>query len=127
MSIATPGHDIRPACAVCGKAASRIQLFDVAGVWRLVYDGLEGGTGPSGMEITPDLVSAIISGFAEPYSKEKIRRADFYDDGGFCLECEKFYCRAHWDISATGGGRCPNGHFKSLDPHWSPNFDDDQP
>lgn len=125
MSAAAPKHDFRPACADCGKAAARIRLFNDDGSWRLVYEGVDSGTGSGGMDIGPDRASAIVSGFAEPYSKDKIRKADFYDDGGFCIECGRFYCRTHWNVSATGGGRCPNGHFKSLDPHWSPDSDDD--
>lgn len=120
MSEVTTRHNFNPACTVCGRAASKIQLFTIDGVWKLIYEGPDSGSGSGGVEIGPDSASAIISGFTEPYSKEKIRAADLYDDGGFCLECSKFYCWTHWNVSTTGGGRCPNGHFKSLDPHWDP-------
>ena len=124
MSDAAPKHKFCPACTVCGAPASTIELFAADAVWRLVYHGLVSGTGPNGSEIGPDIASAIISGFTEPYHAEKIRAADFYDDGGFCLHCGKFYCFKHWNASATGGGTCPKGHSKSLDPHWQPDFDD---
>jgi len=116
-----PTHEFRPACAMCGGVASTIQLFNESGKWRLVYEGSDAGSGgPPGDEITPEAAQAIIKGFAKPYTTEGIRAADFYDDGGFCLECRHFYCPTHWNISTTGGGTCPKGHFKSLDPHWSP-------
>ncbi len=116
-----PQHEFRPRCAKCAAPAATIQLFNEAGKWRLIYRGPDSGNG-SGDDITPEEARAIIAGFSEPYVKERIRAADFYDDGGFCLECGQFYCPTHWNISATGGGKCPIGHFKSLDPHWSPEF-----
>jgi hypothetical protein len=114
-----PQYEFRPRCAECAAPASTIQLFNDSGKWRLIYQGPEAGNG-NGDDITPESARAIIAGFSEPYVKAKIRAADFYDDGGFCLECGQFYCPTHWNISATGGGKCPKGHFKSLDPHWSP-------
>ncbi len=114
-----PQYEFRPRCSKCGAVASTIQLFSDSGKWRLIYHGSDSGSG-SGVDVTPDEASAIITGFTEPYLREKIRAADFYDDGGFCLKCSKFYCPTHWNISTTGGGWCPEGHFKSLDPHWSP-------
>ncbi len=58
--------------------------------------------------------------FAEPLRYEKVRQADLYDDAGFCAECGVAYCPTHWNVSPGGYGRCPRGHGKSLDPHWSP-------
>ena len=118
-SNAAPQYEFLSHCSTCGAVASKIQLFSVSGKWRLIYQGSDSGNG-SGSEITPDESSAIIAGFTEPFPGEKIRAAGFYDDGGFCLKCSKFYCPTHWNISTTGGGCCPEGHFKSLDPHWSP-------
>ena len=116
-----PTHEFRPACAMCGGVASTIQLFNESGKWRLVYEGSDAGTGgPPGVEITPEAAQAIITGFTKPYTVKGIRAANFYDDGGYCLECRHFYCPTHWNISTTGGGTCPKGHFKSLDPLWSP-------
>lgn len=114
-----PQYEFRPGCSKCGAVASTIQLFSDSGKWRLIYEGLDSGSG-SGTDVTPDQASAIIAGFTEPYLRDKIRAAGFYDDCGFCMKCNKFYCPTHWNISTTGGGRCPEGHFKSLDPHWSP-------
>jgi hypothetical protein len=115
-----PTYEFQPLCSKCGKVASTIQLFNDSGKWRLVYEGSDAGSGPSGDEITPEAARAMITGFTQPYTKQGVRAAGFYDDGGFCLECRQFYCPTHWNISTTGGGTCPKGHFKSLDPHWSP-------
>jgi hypothetical protein len=73
-----------------------------------------------GDPISKEKAEIIIAAFSEPFKKSKIKTAEFYDDAGFCSECEQFYCCRHWNLSSTGGGKCPNGHFKSLDPHWSP-------
>ena len=44
--------------------------------------------------------------------------AGFYDDAGFCQDCDAAYCYRHWHVSETGYEHCPAGHGKSLDPHW---------
>jgi len=51
-----------------------------------------------------------------------VRIAEFYDDAGICADCRKPYCATHWGVSLSGYGRCPRGHGKSLDPHWSPDY-----
>ena len=86
---------------------------------RFEYRGLLSGNG-RGEFITADEAERIFAAFVSKFSITKIALADIYDDGGFCRECEKFYCAKCWNASASGGGRCPTGHFKSLDPHWSP-------
>jgi hypothetical protein len=122
MKISTdaPKHEFRPRCSICSAAAATIRLFEEAGQWRLVYSGPGGSNGGGGDALDSDRARSIVSGFTEPYVGEKIRAADFHDDAGFCLPCGAFYCVPHWNVSSTGGGRCPQGHFKSLDPHWSP-------
>lgn len=60
-----------------------------------------------------------------PVTFEAVRAAGFYDDLGFCAECGVPYCPTHWTVSPGGYGRCPAGHGKSLDPHWSPDDYDD--
>jgi hypothetical protein len=121
---AVPTHELRPLCAKCGEVASTFLLFNELGKWRLVFEGSAAGNGSSGDEITAERARAIIAGFTEPYLPQRVRAAGFFDDGGYCLECCQFYCSRHWHISTTGGGTCPEGHFKSLDPHWSPDPDD---
>jgi hypothetical protein len=58
--------------------------------------------------------------FAEPYTFAKVHTAGLWDDAGFCEECDAAYCYAHWHDDKVGQFRCPRGHWKSLDPHWSP-------
>ena len=87
---------------------------------RLIYSGPGGSNGNIGDLITQDQANAIRAALSAPYFADKLRAAGFYDGAGFCNQCLKFYCSTHWNVSGTGGGVCPEGHFKSLDPHWSP-------
>lgn len=116
-------REFRPLCSKCGEVASTVQLCKKSGNWQLVYDG-PGGSSGSGVEIGHRLAHAIMAGFTKPYTVQGILAAGFFDNGGFCLECSQFYCSTHWHISGSGNGRCPRGHFKGLDPHWSPDLDD---
>jgi hypothetical protein len=122
-----PSHAFQPPCAICNTPAATIDLSQQNGRFHLTYTGPGGsndtGKGP-GDPISAERAQAIIAAFTPPYDQAIIRTADFYDDAGYCLNCQKFYCSSHWNISSTGGGTCPQGHFKSLDPHWSPDSDD---
>jgi hypothetical protein len=119
----TNNQTFQPRCAVCNSPPATIEISHKNGRPHLTYTGPGGsndtGSGP-GDPITAERARAIITAFTPPYDPEKIRTADFYDDAGYCLTCHTFYCPEHWNISSTGGGTCPRGHFKSLDPHWSP-------
>jgi len=108
---------LSPRCSVCSRIAADIELYEDSGTWYLKYSG-PGGSSGSALEIEHESAQKIQDAFIQPYKYEKIKLADFYDDAGYCIECGKFYCPNHWNISSTGGGRCPNGHFKSLDPHY---------
>jgi hypothetical protein len=55
-----------------------------------------------------------------PIGLDALNDLDLYDDAGICRECGVAYCPNHWSISVGGYGHCPQGHGKSLDPHWSP-------
>lgn len=112
-------EDLSPACSVCGKPASVIKLFHSGDEVRFVFKGIVGGNG-SGNPISQERAAALHDAFTPPYAAGRIARAGLYDDGGFCTTCGRFYCYTHWNVSSSGGGRCPEGHFKSLDPHWSP-------
>ena len=112
-------RDPSPRCAVCGQAAATIGLSEKAGTWTLTYSG-PGGSNGSGDPIPAARADAIRAAFTPPYAGAKIREAGFHDGAGFCDECGTFYCPTHWSLSSTGAGRCPKGHRKSLDPHWSP-------
>lgn len=91
---------------------------------RFIYSG-PGGANGEGDLITIDDAERIKAAFAKPFDGARIRLANFYDDAGFCLDCSRFYCEWHWGMPADGAGTCPKGHFKSLDPHWWPDFDSD--
>ena len=117
--IAKSTNLFRPFCVICGTPSALISLTESDDCNLLKYGG-PGGSNGNGDEITAERARSIIMAFTKPYESARIRKANFYDDAGFCLECENFYCSEHWSITPAGGGWCPEGHFKSLDPHWSP-------
>lgn len=112
-------ENLSPVCHKCGRPATTVELLHEVGSVRLRYEGLCAGNGQGDL-VSEKRADAIRVAFTPPYAVERIRLAGLYDDGGFCRECLKFYCFKHWHVSSTGGGRCPKRHFKSLDPHWSP-------
>jgi hypothetical protein len=122
IGVTTPAGEpskFQPPCSVCAKPSATIELRNVAGEVRLMYSGPGGGSGSSGTPIEAKRIAAIRTAFVPPYSQAKVRAAGFFDDAGFCLPCGKFYCFTHWNVSTTGGGWCPSGHLKVLDPHAS--------
>ncbi len=108
-----------PPCAVCKQIATQTLLTQRHIGWHLHYRGICAGNG-EGDQVDDARASAIEAALAPPHSEAKFRQAKLYDSAGYCAPCAVFYCSVHWQVSSTGGGRCPNGHFKSLDPHWSP-------
>jgi hypothetical protein len=88
---------------------------------RFIYSG-PGGSNGGGDLIPIEEAERIKAAFAKPFDGARIRLANLYDNAGFCLECSRFYCEWHWH-ELNGAGTCPKGHFKSLDPHWWPDFD----
>ncbi len=133
----------RPPCSVCGKPSATIEIVppnelpeefaswdikrqddyrkyrDMAHFY-LTYSGPGGGNGSIGDSVEPTKAEIIVKAFSGAPNNESIRAADFYDNAGFCLECSAFYCWNHWNVSDSGSGTCPNRHWASLDPHWSP-------
>ena len=85
----------------------------------LLYSGPGGSNGWVGDPISDERAEKLIAAFENP-SDERFAEADLYDGAGFCSSCQCYYCESCWNASFSGGGRCPHGHFKSLDPHWSP-------
>ena len=76
--------------------------------------------GRHGDDCSTEEAAPYLAAFSQPLTFEKVHGAELYDDAGFCEECDKPYCYDHWKVSAGGYGHCPEGHGKSLDPHWSP-------
>ena len=111
---------ISPVCANCSNFSALVKLVESPEGTRLIYSGPGGSNGNIGDVISQQRVSAIRNAFTPPYANSKLLAAEFYDGAGFCDTCKVFYCSTHWDVASTGGGKCPKGHFKSLDPHWSP-------
>lgn len=115
---------LSPPCSECGNSAALVRLAEFSDGWRLTFEGVAGSGNGGGDPISGAKVQSIRDALSPPYASERIRAAGFYDDFGYCIPCEKFYCATHWQVSTTGGGTCPAGHFKSLDPHWHPDWDD---
>jgi hypothetical protein len=131
-----------PPCALCGLPAARVELVAPGGrptdwnqwsqdrkdswqahrgpdQWYLLFEGIATGNG-SGDPIAAQRAEQIAGAFLPPLTWARVHTARFYDDAGFCRDCDAAYCYSHWHVSAIGYGYCPHGHGKSLDPHWSP-------
>jgi hypothetical protein len=131
---------ITPLCAACGAPATRIELVAPGqlpaqwehwpatvrdsfgrhrgpGQWYLIRDGVAAGNG-YGDPVQAGEAGRIAQAFQPPLRYDQVARAGFYDDAGFCQDCDAPYCYRHWRVSGTGYGHCPAGHGKSLDPHW---------
>jgi hypothetical protein len=129
-------------CAVCGSGSGRVELvapgqlpaawarwgddtravfneYHDAAKWRLLFEGIEAGNG-LGSDLSQTEAERIANAFEQPYNYESIHQVGFYDDAGYCGPCDLPYCYEHWGAPVAGYGHCPNGHGKSLDPHWSP-------
>lgn len=114
--------DLAPPCSQCGAPAGTVLLAEYTDGWHLELEGVAGNG--SSDRISDEKAQAIRDALSPPYELAKLQAASFYDDFGFCTTCGAFYCSTHWQVSTTGGGTCPAGHFKSLDPHWHPDWGD---
>jgi hypothetical protein len=133
---------ITPPCAVCGTPAARIELIAPGqlpdqwdqwpstvqdsimrdrqpGQWHLLVAGPAAGNG-YGDPIDAVRAGQIAWAFRPPLRFAQVHTAGFYDDAGFCPDCDAAYCYRHWHVAESGYGHCPQGHGKSLNPHWSP-------
>lgn len=133
----------QPLCAECSKTATLVELVPPGRLphdfrtwpenlralyeqhygrntnWHLIVEGVDAGNG-IGDDIDEAEAARIARAFAEPYTFAKVHTAGLWDDAGFCEKCDAAYCYAHWHNDKVGQFRCPHGHWKSLDPHWSP-------
>jgi hypothetical protein len=133
---------VTPPCAACGTPSARIELVAPGqypaeweqwpttvqdsivgrrkpGQWWLLFKGVAAGNG-YGDPIDPSQAEQTAQAFRPPLCFAQVHTAGFYDDAGFCPDCDAPYCYQHWHVSESGYGHCPRGHGKSLDPHWSP-------
>ena len=127
-------------CEECGTPSARVELVapgQVPAEWeqwsRAVQDGIMRRRGPGkwyllfkgvaayngyGDPIDANRAGQIAQAFRPPLRFAQVHAAGFYDDAGFCQDCDAPYCYRHWHVSETGYGHCPRGHGRSLDPHW---------
>jgi len=133
---------VTPPCAACGIPSARIELVAPGQLpaewgqwpstvqrsvlrqrepaqWYLLFKGVAAGNG-YGNPINASRAGRIAQAFRSPLCFAQVHTAGFYDDAGFCQNCDAPYCYRHWHVSEGGYGYCPRGHGKSLDPHWSP-------
>jgi hypothetical protein len=83
-----------------------------------LFEGIEAGNG-LGDDVGADAVARLWEAFQEPFDFDWVHAASLYDDAGFCASCRVAYCRTRWS-ARRGAEWCPQGHFKSMDPHWEP-------
>jgi hypothetical protein len=131
---------VTPPCAVCGTSSARVELVAPGqlpagweqwpgtvrvglarqrepGQWYLLVKGVAAYNG-YGDPIDATRAGQIAWAFRPPLCFAQVHTAGFYDDAGFCADCDAPYCYRHWHVSESGYGYCPRGHGKSLDPHW---------
>ena len=131
---------VTPPCAACGTPSARVELVAPGqvpaeweqwpgtvqdsimrqrrpGQWYLLFKGVATYNG-YGDPIDASRAGRITQAFRPPLCFAQVHMAGFYDDAGFCQDCDAPYCLQHWHVSETGYGCCPRGHGKSLDPHW---------
>jgi hypothetical protein len=131
---------VTPPCAQCGASSARVELVAPGhlpagwehwpgtvqaaivrqrqpGQWYLLFKGIAASNG-YGDPIDASRAGRIARALRPPLCFVQVRTAGFYDDAGFCQDCDACYCYRHWHVSESGYGHCPRGHGKSLDPHW---------
>ena len=131
---------VTPPCAACGAPAAHIELVPPGqlpaewdhrpgtvqasiarqrepGQWYLLFNGTATCNG-YGDPIDASRAGRITRAFRPPLCFAQVHTAGFYDDAGFCHDCDAPHCYQHWHVSESGYGYCPRRHGKSLDPHW---------
>ena len=87
------------------------------GQWYLLFQALPPATATA-TPSAPAAAGRITQASRPALCFAQVQTAGFYDDAGFCRDCDVPYCCPHWHVSESGYGYCPRGHGKSLDPHW---------
>jgi hypothetical protein len=131
---------ITPPCSECGAPSARIELVAAGQLpagweqwpstvqdsisrrrqlaqWYLRFEGTATCNG-YGDPIDASRAGRITQAFRLPLCFAQVHTAGFYDDAGFCQDCDAPYWYHHWHVSESGYGHCPRGRGKSLDPHW---------
>jgi hypothetical protein len=127
---------VTPPCAVCGTLSARVELVAPGhvpaewqqwpatvqasmvrqrqpGQWYLLFKGVATYNG-YGDPIDASRAGRIARAFRPPLRFAQVHTAGFYDDAGFCQDCDAPYCYRHWHVTESGYGYCPHGHGKSL-------------
>ena len=76
------------------------------GQWYLLYKGVAACNG-YGDPIDASQAGRIAQAFRPPLRFAQVHTAGFYDDAGFCQDCDAPHCYRHWHVSETGYGHCP--------------------
>ena len=87
------------------------------GQWYLLFTGVATCNG-YGNPIDASRASQIAQAFRSPLRFAQVHTAGFYDDAGFCQDCDAPYCHRHWHVCGSGYGYCRRSYGKSLDPPW---------
>ena len=113
---------ITPPCLVCGSPSTRIELVMPGelpagwkqwdsdrqgffllhrdpGQWHLIFKGIATENGNTGDPIEASRAELITQAFQPPLSYAQVHTAGFYDDAGFCQDCDAPYCYRHWHVS----------------------------
>ena len=125
---------VTPPCAACGIPSARIELVAPGhfpaeweqwpstvrasivrqrepGQWYLLFKGVAAYNG-YGDPIDARRAGQIAQAFRPPLCFAQVHTAGFYDDAGFCQDCDVPYCYHHWQVSESGYGYCPRGQKK---------------
>ena len=120
---------VTPPCAVCQTPSARVELVAPGqlpveweqwprtvqdsikqqrqpGQWYLLSKGIAACNG-YGDPIDASQAGRIAQAFRPPLSFARVHTAGFYDDAGFCQDCDLPYCYRHWRVSESGYGYCP--------------------
>ena len=89
---------------VCGRAFRHLLGHPTAGAQDSHKpEGLYGYGDP----IDARRAGRITQAFRRPLHFGQVHTAGFYDDAGFCQDCDAPYCYHHWQLSGSGYGYCP--------------------
>jgi len=102
-----------PQCAVCGSPSTRVEIVSPGlpaeweqwkaerrqafeehrdpGRWCLRSEGVGAGNGRVGDAIEETGAEQIEAAFHERYTYAQVHTAGFYDDAGFCEQCDAAY------------------------------------